>query len=81
MRGHRTNEFNHMSSISLPSISLSNLKFFISEVRSCYIAEAVLDFLPQSSKQRGLYAHTAASTAQSSRVSMAPIFAYLFNQD
>lgn len=26
--GHRTNEFNHMSSISLPSISLSNLRFF-----------------------------------------------------
>lgn len=28
VHGHRTNEFNHMSFISLPSISLSNLKFF-----------------------------------------------------
>lgn len=43
VHGHRTNEFNHLSSISLPSRSLSNLRFFISEVRSCYIAQAVLD--------------------------------------
>lgn len=29
VHGHRTNEFNHMSSISFPSISLSNLNFLI----------------------------------------------------
>lgn len=72
--GHRTNDFNHMSFISYPSVSLSNLKFIY-----CYIAQAVLDFLPQSSKQPGLYTHTSVSTAQSSRASTAPRFAHLFN--